>query len=141
MERHELSTQGMVLSGVLCTDPNGGEGGIWGGGGGLTFDPDETVQRAARVLLRNRQWRPCGGTPTLDANGFPTDDDYYESLVKVEADPTTTATNQNSNGWGMKSSTTSHPITSTRSTTLTRISAPARRWCCPTRPAFQAIRT
>ena len=62
---------------------------------------------------RNLQWQPAfyfetgngdprGGNPPLDANGFPTDDDYYESLVKVEADPTTTATNPNSNGWGMK---------------------------------------
>ena len=97
-----LSTQGMVLSGVLCTDPNGGEGGIWGGGGGLTFDPDETFNGQPAFYFETGNGDPRGGPPPLDANGFPTDDDYYESLVKVEADPTTTATSQNSNGWGMK---------------------------------------
>ena len=97
-----LSTQGMVLSGVLCTDPNGGEGGIWGGGGGLTFDPDETFNGQPAFYFETGNGDPRGGPPPLDANGFPADDDYYESLVKVEADPTTTATNQNSNGWGLK---------------------------------------
>ena len=97
-----LSTKGMVLSGVLCTDPNGGEGGIWGGGGGLTFDPDENVNGQPAFYFETGNGDPRGGPPPLDANGFPTDDDYYESLVKVEADPTTTATNQNSNGWGLK---------------------------------------
>ena len=97
-----LSTQGMVLSGVLCTDPNGGEGGIWGGGGGLTFDPDENFNGQPAFYFETGNGDPRGGPPPLDANGFPTDDDYYESLVKVEADPTTTATSQNSNGWGLK---------------------------------------
>jgi autotransporter-associated beta strand protein len=97
-----LSTQGMVLSGVLCTDPNGGEGGIWGGGGGLTVDPDETFNGQPAFYFETGNGDPRGGNPPLDANGLPADDDYYESLVKVEADPTTTAADQNSNGWGMK---------------------------------------
>ncbi len=97
-----LSTQGIVLSGVLCTDPNGGEGGIWGGGGGLTFDPDESFNGQPAFYFETGNGDPRGGNPPLDSNGFPADDDYYESLVKVEADPTTTATNQNSNGWGLK---------------------------------------
>ena len=97
-----LSTQGMVLSGVLCTDPNGGEGGIWGGGGGLTFDPDESFNGQPAFYFETGNGDPRGGPPPLNAEGFPSDDDYYESLVKVEADPTTTAANQNSNGWGLK---------------------------------------
>ena len=97
-----LSTDGMVLAGVLCTDPNGGEGGIWGGGGGLTFDPDETFNGQPAFYFETGNGDPRGGPPPLNAEGFPSDDDYYESLVKVEADPTTTATNQNSNGWGLK---------------------------------------
>ena len=97
-----LQTKGMVLSGVLCTDPDGGEGGIWGGGGGLTFDPDETVNGQPAFYFETGNGDPRGGNPPLDANGFPADDNYYESLVKVEADPTTTATSQNSNGWGLK---------------------------------------
>ena len=87
---------------MLCTDPNGGEGGIWGGGGGLTFDPDETFNGQPAFYFETGNGDPRGGPPPLDANGFPADDDYYESLVKVEADPTTTATNPSSNGWGMK---------------------------------------
>ena len=98
----DLSTKGMVLSGVLCTDPNGGEGGIWGGGGGLTFDPDETFKGQPAFYFETGNGDPRGGNPPLDSNGFPADDSYYESLVKVEADPTTTVTNQNSNGWGLK---------------------------------------
>jgi autotransporter-associated beta strand protein len=97
-----LSTQGMVLSGVLCTDPNGGEGGIWGGGGGLTFDPDESFGGQPDFYFETGNGDPRGGNPPLDANGFPADDDFYESLVKVEADPTTTATSQSANGWGLK---------------------------------------
>ncbi|HEV8060173.1 MAG TPA: DUF4214 domain-containing protein [Gemmataceae bacterium] len=97
-----LSTHGIALSGVLCMDPNGGEGGIWGGGGGLTFDPDETFNGQPAFYVETGNGDPRGGPPPLNAAGFPTDDDYYESLVKVEADPTTTATNQNANGWGMK---------------------------------------
>ncbi len=97
-----LSTQGMVLAGVLCTDPNGGEGGIWGGGGGLTFDPDEAFNGEPAFYFETGNGDPRGGPPPLNAEGFPADDDYYESLVKVEADPTTTATNQNSNGWGLQ---------------------------------------
>ncbi|HZU35965.1 MAG TPA: fibronectin type III domain-containing protein, partial [Gemmataceae bacterium] len=97
-----LSTQGMVLAGVLCTDPNGGEGGIWGGGGGLTFDPSESFNGQPAFYFETGNGIPRGGNPTLDANGFPTDKDYYESVVKAEADPSTTITNQNSNGWGLK---------------------------------------
>jgi autotransporter-associated beta strand protein len=98
----KLKTQGMVLSGVLCTDPNGGEGGIWGGGGGLTFDPAETVNGQPAFFFETGNGDPRGGNPPLDGNGFPADLNYYESLVKVEADPTSTATSPNSNGWGLK---------------------------------------
>jgi autotransporter-associated beta strand protein len=97
-----LATQGMVLSGVLCTDPNGGLGGIWGGGGGLTFDPDETFNGQPAFYFETGNGAPRGGNPTLDANGFPTDRSFYESLIKAEADPTSTTSNPNPNGWGLK---------------------------------------
>jgi fibronectin type 3 domain-containing protein len=42
------------------------------------------------------------GNPTLNAAGFPSDASYYDAAIKIVADPTTTATNQNPNGWGMK---------------------------------------
>ena len=97
-----LSTSGFALSGVLCTDPNGGEGGIWGGGGGLTFDPSISVNGQPAFYFETGNGIPRGGNPALDANGFPVDRNFYESLVKVVADPTTSANNQNANGWGMK---------------------------------------
>jgi autotransporter-associated beta strand protein len=98
----KLATQGMVLAGVLNTDPNGGEGGIWGGGGGVTFDPDESVNGQPVFYFETGNGDPRGGNPPLDGNGFPSDKDYYESLVKVETDPNSSANNENSNGWGFK---------------------------------------
>jgi autotransporter-associated beta strand protein len=95
-----LSTQGMVLSGVLDTDPNGGEAGIWGGT--LSFDPDESVDGQPDFYFETGNGDPRGGNPPLNAAGFPSDDNYYESLIKVVNDPTTNANNQNSNGWGFQ---------------------------------------
>ena len=87
----------MVLAGVLNTDPNGNGAGIWESGGGLTFEPDGSA-----FYFETGNGFGRSGNPTLDANGFPTDRDFYESLVKVVADPTTSASNQNPNGWGLK---------------------------------------
>jgi autotransporter-associated beta strand protein len=92
-----LSTQGFVLTGVLNVDPNGGGAGIWNGAGGLTFEPDNSA-----FYFETGNGFGRGSNPTSDANGFPTDHSYYESLVKVVNDPTTTASSQNSNGWGLK---------------------------------------
>ena len=94
--------RGWFFPGFCDTDPNGGEGGIWGGGGGLTFDPDESVDGQPDFYFVTGNGDPRGGPPPLNAEGFPSDDDYYESVVKVVDDPTTSATNQNSNGWGMQ---------------------------------------
>ena len=66
-----LRTQGMVLPGVLCTDPNGGEGGIWGGGGGLTFDPDETFNGQPAFYFETGNGDPRGGPPPLDSQRLP----------------------------------------------------------------------
>ncbi len=90
-----LSTIGIVLSGVLCTSPNDGESGIWAAGNGLTFEPDGS---AFYFTTGNG----TGGAPTIGSNGFPTDANYNEAVVKAALDPTTSATNQGPNGWGMK---------------------------------------
>jgi hypothetical protein len=89
----------MVLAGVLCLSPNGAAAGIWGGGGGLTFEPDGSA-----FYFETGNGFGRAGNPTLDANGFPTDANYYESVVKVQADPSSSAGNQgtNPNGWGLK---------------------------------------
>lgn len=91
----QVRTEGFILSGVLCTSPNDGEAGIWMGGGGLTFEPDGS---AFYALTGNGS----GGAPALGPDGLPTNANYNEALIKVVADPTSSATHQNANGWGMK---------------------------------------
>lgn len=90
-----LTTNGFRVSGVLNTSPNDGLAGIWGGGGRLTFEADGSA-------FYFETGNGSGGAPTLNASGFPVDGNYNEALVKVMADPTTSATNQNINGWGFK---------------------------------------
>ncbi len=90
-----VTTSGFTLTGVLNTSPNDGEAGIWQGGSGLVFEPNGS---AFYFLTGNG----TGGAPTDGSNGLPTDADYNEALVKAQADPTTSPTNQNPNGWGLK---------------------------------------
>jgi fibronectin type 3 domain-containing protein len=92
-----LKSTGWQLTGVLNTSPNGGLTGIWEGGGRLSFDPDENA-----FYFETGNGPTGHGNPTLNAAGFPIDGNYYEAVVKVVPDATTTAQNQNINGWGMK---------------------------------------
>ena len=99
-----------TLTGVLCTSPNEGLAGIWGGGGRLTFETDGSD-------FYFETGNGYGGNPTLgalNAKGvaFPTDNNYSEALVKATSDPTTSATHQGPNGWGLKTWTISFPTTS-----------------------------
>jgi hypothetical protein len=88
---------GLRLQDVFNTSPNGAGGGIWQGGGRLAFEPDGS---AFYFEVGNG---PGGhDNPVLDANGFPADGSYYEALVKLVADPTTSPAHQNRNGWGLK---------------------------------------
>jgi fibronectin type 3 domain-containing protein len=91
----KLASNGLVVKGVFNTSPNDGLAGIWQGGGGLTFEPDGSA-------FYFETGNGSGGAPTIGANGFPTNDNYNEALVKLVADPTTSPTNQNGNGWGFK---------------------------------------
>jgi len=43
-----------------------------------------------------------GDPSNFDANGFPLDHDYGNTVLKLTPDPTTSAANQNGNGWGLK---------------------------------------
>ncbi|WP_162136313.1 fibronectin type III domain-containing protein [Zavarzinella formosa] len=88
-------SQGIRLSGVLNTSPNNGQSGIWQSGGGLSFEPDGS---AFYLETGNGQ----GGAPPLGADGFPSNGNYSEAVMKVIADPNSTATNQNINGWGFR---------------------------------------
>jgi autotransporter-associated beta strand protein len=91
-----LMTSGFVLTGVLCTSPNDGLAGIWNGGGQLTFEPDDSA-------IYFSTGNGSGGAPTINSQGFPSDANYNEAVVKIENDTTTTGgTNMNANGWGFK---------------------------------------
>jgi hypothetical protein len=78
---------------VFCTTPNGSEGGIWQGGGRITADASGFLY----VETGNGTF-----DTTLDAHRFPSSGDYGDSFVKLAVDPSTTATHQNINGWGLK---------------------------------------
>ncbi len=92
-----LAASGMTLAGVFNASPNGGFTGIWESGGGLVFEPDGSA-----FYFVTSNGPPTHGNPVLDASGFPSDGSYYDAVVKMVADPTTTATNQGLNGWGFK---------------------------------------
>src|SRR5262249_52391945 len=92
-----LASSGWKLTGVLNVTPNGSEGGIWQSGGRLAFEANGSAFYFETGDGHGRQ-----GSPVLDHNGFPSDGNYYEALVKVVADPTTPPTSQNKNGWGLK---------------------------------------
>ena len=38
----------------------------------------------------------------MNGNGFPIQGDYGDSVIKLAVDPSTSPTNQNINGWGLK---------------------------------------
>jgi len=59
---------------VLNLTPNGNEGSIWQSGGGLAADPQGNIY----ALIANGTF-----DTTLDANGFPDEQDYGNGFVKV----------------------------------------------------------
>ncbi len=90
-----LQTNGIVLSGVLCTTPNNGRGGVWVGATPMAFEPDGS---AFYFSVGNGN----APTPTIGSDGFPTNANYSEGVVKAELDPTTSPAHQSANGWGIK---------------------------------------
>jgi Legume lectin domain/Fibronectin type III domain len=90
-----IKTSGFVMKGVLNTSPNNGLSGIWQGSGRLAFEANGSA-------FYFETGNGSGGAPVLNASGFPTNANFNEALVKVVADSTTSATNQNPNGWGLK---------------------------------------
>jgi hypothetical protein len=89
-----VKTTGFQMTGVLNTSPNNGLAGIWQGGGRLVFEPDGSA-------FYFETGNGSGGAPVL-VSGFPSNANYNCAVVKVMADPTTTAAKQNGNGWGLK---------------------------------------
>jgi hypothetical protein len=82
----------LKLSAAFCDTPNGEGGGIWEGGGKIAVDD------------RGYLYIETGdGTFETTANsaGFPNRGDYGDTVLKLAIDPTTTASNPNTNGWGV----------------------------------------
>ncbi|HEV3025913.1 MAG TPA: DUF4214 domain-containing protein, partial [Pirellulales bacterium] len=88
----------LTLKGVFNDTPNAlsgspSDGGIWQSGGRLAADAQGNIF-----------FETGNGAfdETLDANGLPANGDYGDSFVKLVVDPSTTSSNQNINGWGLK---------------------------------------
>ena len=74
--------------------PNGSQGAFWQGGGRIAADGSGNLYAVT-------------GNGTFDTTlnpttQFPTDGDYGDTVLKLAADPTTSSTHQNINGWGLK---------------------------------------
>lgn len=97
----------LALRAAFCTTPNGGLGGIWQSGGGFATDGtalyfqtgNGTFDGSNGNLITPTESGPVTG---LDANGFPHRGNYGNSMVKVVPDASTSVSNQNINGWGLK---------------------------------------
>ena len=83
----------LATTAVLNLNPNGSYDGVWQGGGRIDVDP----QGFMYVETGNGSF-----DTTVNAQGFPINGDYGDSFVKIGPDPTSTATSQNTNGWGLK---------------------------------------
>jgi fibronectin type 3 domain-containing protein len=87
------NAQTLQPTAVFNTTPNGGEGGIWQGGGQMALDSQGNFY----VETGNGNF-----DTTLNAGGFPSQGDYGDSFLKLALDPASNPTNQNVNGWGLK---------------------------------------
>jgi hypothetical protein len=92
-----LASSGMTLAGVFNASPNGGLTGIWESGGRLAAEADGSA-----FYFSTGNGPAAHGNPVLDVSGFPTDGNYYDAVIKMVVDPSTTATSQGLNGWGLK---------------------------------------
>jgi len=83
-------TADLKLKTVFNTTPNGMDGGLWQSGAGIAIDP----QGFMYVATGNGTF-----DTTMDANGFPGQGNYGNSLLKLAVDPIYT---HSVNGWGLK---------------------------------------
>ncbi len=86
------NAQTLQQAAVFDDTPNGSEGGIWMSEGAPATDGTYIYVSTGNGTFDT----------TMDANGFPIQGDYGDSIIKLAADPSTSPTNQNINGWGLK---------------------------------------
>jgi hypothetical protein len=88
-----FDAQTLAPTAVFNDTPNGANGGIWQAGGKISVDDQG-----------NLYFETGNGTfdTTLDANGFPVQADYGDSVLKLAVDPTSGPASPNPNGWGLK---------------------------------------
>jgi hypothetical protein len=82
----------LVLNGVFNSTPNGSDGGIWMAGARIASDSQSNLYFST-------------GNGTFDTTfnqGFPSTGDFGDSVIKMVADPTTSAAHPGKNGWGLK---------------------------------------
>lgn len=91
----------LAVNAVCNLTPNGGLGGIWSSGGGPVVDANGYIY----VMTGNGTFdgnNSSGVVTGLNAQNMPMNGDYGDSFVKLATDSTTSANNQNINGWGLK---------------------------------------
>jgi hypothetical protein len=88
---------------VFNTTPNGGLGGIWATGSSMVVDPSTGYIFFGTGNGSFDGYSNNGVTAGLNSStGFPVNGDFADSFLKVAVDTTTSAGNQNQNGWGLK---------------------------------------
>lgn len=93
------NAQTLQQTAVFCTTPNGSDGTIWGSGEGLAVDSQGNMYFVTGNGTFDTTLVPGSSDPSIE---FPSEGDYGDSVVKIAADPTSTASNPNINGWGLK---------------------------------------
>lgn len=91
----------LARTAVWCTTPNGGLGGVWMGGNLITADAAGALYLATgngAFGLYNAGREPVPAD--FDANGFPLNRNFGDSVLKLVPD-SSTAANPNPNGWGL----------------------------------------
>ncbi len=105
-----FSASNLALTAVFNDSPNGTAGGIWEAGGSIAFDGTYFYFESGNGTFDGNNGTSSATNPTspapgpvtgLNAAGFPAQGDYGDSFVKLAIDPTTSATNENINGWGL----------------------------------------
>lgn len=90
----------LALKAVFNTTPNGSDGGIWMSGGRISVDAAGALYvSTGNGTFANNGTQVVGD---FDANGLPIKGNYGDSILKLVADASTTASNPHVNGWGLR---------------------------------------